>query len=105
MGECKVTVDSGVCKMITVINAKTNDLGEVVLDIQSDCGNVLRMSWGLKPMFAFCVVEERMCRTDVYKQASEELPHAACPVPSAIIKAIEVAGDLGLKRDVSIKIE
>ena len=105
MGECKVTVDAGVCKMITVISARTNDDGEVVLDIQSDCGNVLRMSWGLKPEFAFCVVEEKMNKTNVYIQASEEIPHAACPVPSAVIKAIEVAGDLGLKRDVTIKIE
>jgi len=105
MGECKVTVDAGVCKMITAIHAKTNEDGEVVLDIQSDCGNVLRLSWGLKPVFAFCVVEEKMNKTDVYIQSSEEIPHAACPVPSAIIKAIEVAGDLGLKRDVTIKIE
>lgn len=105
MGECKVTVDAGVCRMITVISARTNEDDEVVLDIQSDCGHVLRMSWGLKPEFAFCVVEEKMNKTNVYKQASEELPHAACPVPMGIIKAMEVAGDLGLKRDVHIRVE
>jgi hypothetical protein len=105
MGQSKVTVDAGVCKMITVINAKTNEDGEVVLEIDSDCPNILKLSWNLKPEFAFMVVEEAMNKTQIYKLASEDLPHAACPVPSAIIKAIEVAGELGIKRDVHMTIE
>jgi len=105
MGECKATVDAGVCKMITVIEAKTNDDGYVELKIESDCPNVLKMSWSLEPEFAFMVVESPMNRTRIYELASEDLPHAACPVPSAMIKAMEVAGELGLKRDVNIKIE
>jgi hypothetical protein len=105
MGQCKVTVDAGVCKMITVIKAKTNEDGFVELDIDSTCPNILRVSWALKPEFAFMVVEAPMNKTQVYKISSRELPHAACPVPSGIIKAIEVAGELGIKRDCSIKIE
>jgi len=46
-----------------------------------------------------------MNETDVYKLASDNIPHAACPVPCGMIKAIEVAGGLGLKRDVTIKVE
>ncbi len=46
-----------------------------------------------------------MLETDIYKWASETLPHAACPVPCAMIKAVEVASDMGVKRDVEIKIE
>jgi len=91
--------------MITVIKAKMNDDGYVELEIESDCPNILRLSWVLEPEFAFSVVESPMNATQVYKTASEELPHAACPVPSGIIKAIEVAGELGIKRDVHIKIE
>ena len=105
MGQCKATVDAGVCKMITVIEAKMNDDGYVEVNIESDCPNILRVSWALKPEFAFMIVEAPMNSTEIYKIASEEIPHAACPVPSGIIKAIEVAGDLGIKRDVSIKIE
>jgi hypothetical protein len=46
-----------------------------------------------------------MNETVIYKWASERLPHAACPVPCALVKAVEVAGDLGLKRAVKIEIE
>jgi len=105
MGECKVTVDAGVCKKISVIEAKTNDEGYVELKVKSDCPNILKLSWSLEPEFAFMVVESPMNRTKIYELASEDIPHAACPVPSAMIKAIEVAGDLGLKRDVTMKIE
>ena len=104
--ECKVTVDAGVCKMKTVIIAKPNpDTGMVDIEIQSDCPNVLKMSWTLKSVCPYTEVEEEMNKTEVYKNASCNIPHAACPVPCGIIKAIEVAGDLGLKRDVTIKVE
>lgn len=105
MGECKVTVDAGVCKRITTIDAKMNEDGEVEVDIRSDCPDVLRMSWAIKPVFPFLVVESPMCETDIYQLASKNLTHTACPVPSGILKAIEVAGELGIKRDAYIRIE
>jgi len=91
--------------MITTISAKTNKDDMVEVEIHSDCPHVLKMSWGIKPVFAFLVVEAPMCETDIYRLASENLAHTACPVPSGILKAIEVAGDLGIKRDAHIKIE
>ena len=91
--------------MITTINAKTNEDDMVELDIQSDCPYVLKMSWAIRPVFAFLVVEAPMCETDIYQLASKNLAHTACPVPSGILKAIEVAGELGIKRDASIRIE
>jgi hypothetical protein len=50
-------------------------------------------------------VEEAMTKSEIYMLSSEAIPHTACPVPCGIIKAIEVAGGLGLKRDVTIKVE
>lgn len=105
MGECKVTVDAGVCKMVSVITATMNEDGEVEVDIKSDCPAVLKMSWGIKPVFPFLVVESPMNETEIYQLASEHLRHTACPVPSGILKAIEVAGDLGIKRNATITVE
>ena len=103
---CKVTVDAGVCKMKTVITAVRNEeTGMVELDIKSDCPNILKMSWFLKPICAYSEVESDFCESDIYKLADEYLPHTACPVPSGMVKAVEVAGGLGLKRDVHMTIE
>jgi hypothetical protein len=104
--ECKVTVDAGVCKMNTVITAKANpDTGMVDIEIQSDCPNVLRMSWSVKSICPYTEVEAAMNEAEIYKIASDSIPHAACPVPCGVIKAIEVAGGLGLKRNVTITVE
>jgi len=106
MTDCKVTVEAGVCKMKTVIIAKANpDTGMIDLELQSDCPNVLKMSWSMPAICPYTEVEAAMIETEIYKKASECIPHAACPVPCGMIKAVEVAGDLGLKRDVIIKIE
>ena len=103
--ECTVTVDAGVCKMKTVIHAVQQDDMMIRLDIESDCHNILKMSWRIKPVNPYTEVESKICESDIYRWANEVLPHAACPVPCGMIKAIEVAGDLGIKRDVTIKIE
>ncbi len=98
---CRVVVDAGVCKMRTLITAK-EEMGLVHLDIKSDCPNVLKMSWRLEPVSAYSEVEANIHASEIYKLANDEIPHAACPVMAGIIKAIEVAGGLGLKRDCSI---
>ncbi len=100
--ECKVCVDAGVCKMKTLITAKDNGMGLIEIDIKSDCPNILKMSWKLEPMSPYAEVEANFMNSSVYKLAAETIPHTACPVPAGIIKALEVAGDLGLKRDASI---
>lgn len=100
--ECKVCVDAGVCKMKTLITAKDNGMGLIEIDIKSDCPNILKMSWKLEPMSPYAEVEAPFMESTVYKLAHDAIPHTACPVPAGIIKALEVAGDLGLKRDSTI---
>lgn len=103
--ECTVTVDAGVCKMKTRIHAVQQDDMMIKLDIESDCHNVLKMSWRVKPVNPYTEVESKMIESEIYKWASETLPHAACPVPCGMIKAVEVAADLGIKRNAVITIE
>jgi hypothetical protein len=92
--------------MKTVITATANDeTGMVDIDIQSDCANLLKLSWSLTSVCPYSEVEGAMNETETYKLASEHIPHTACPVPCGIIKAIEVAGGLGLKRNVTITVE
>lgn len=88
--------------MKTLITAKDNGMGLIEIDIKSDCPNVLKMSWKLEPMSPYAEVEAAFDKSTVYKLANDAIPHTACPVPAGIIKALEVAGDLGLKRDASI---
>ncbi len=41
----------------------------------------------------------------IYTVASQHISHAACPVPSAVIKAVEVEIGAALPRDVTITVD
>lgn len=103
--ECKVTVDAGVCKMNTVIVAKMNDDGTMNLEVKSDCSYVTEMAKNIQTVDPFNIIMVSICETDIYKSANESIPHAACPVPCGLIKAIEVASGLGLKKSATIDVE
>lgn len=106
MGECKVEVDPGVCKMRTIINAKpSEDMMNIEVSIDTDCAMIKSFASDLKPIGAYDESELPMVQNPVYITASKHIKHSACPVPCAVLKAVEVAADLGLKRDVSLKIE
>lgn len=97
--EIRVLVDAGACKMRTLVTAKENDMGLVEIEIRSDCPNILKLSWNLEPMSPYSEVEALFSESSIYKLAEHDIPHTACPVPAGIVKALEVAGGLGLKRD------
>jgi len=50
------------------------------------------------------VVFGKIGRTPVHIAGAEHLRHAACPVPCALIKAVEAAAGLALPKDVSVTI-
>lgn len=45
----------------------------------------------------------RIIDSIVYKEASACLKHVSCPVPSAILKTVEVEAGLAVAKDVSMK--
>jgi hypothetical protein len=102
--KCTVTVKAGICGRTTVIHAEENDDMTVKITLESDCPMVSRTPLP-ESIVPWDEVGTPMDQTVVYKWASANLAHAACPVPCGIIKAIEVAGGLGLKKDVSIEIK
>ncbi|MFA7622407.1 MAG: hypothetical protein WCX76_01465 [Candidatus Methanomethylophilaceae archaeon] len=106
MAECKITADAGVCRFRTVVEAVGDDEMNVTFRIKSECHAIREMAKELKdPMEVFEVLRLPFSDNPIYCAASRNINHSACPVPSAIIKAGEVAADLGLKRDVCFKIE
>ena len=54
-------------------------------------------------MSPYAEVEAEFSKSTIYQLANDAIPHTACPVPSAMVKALEVAGDLGLKREAVIR--
>ncbi|MCP8317395.1 MAG: hypothetical protein H3Z51_11160 [archaeon] len=96
----KVRINPGACQKKALIEAKKTG-SKVAINIESDCSSVMKLSKKIKEMDKLDVIR-RMSNNIVYKAASEANLHSACPVPCAILKAVEAELDLALKKDVKI---
>ena len=100
-----VNVMSGICGMITEIRATSEDpSGMVLLDINTRCESIRHLADALKIVNPEEEISFRGAGPKTLRMAARHCKHAACPVPSGIIKAIEVAAGLALPEDASIKV-
>jgi hypothetical protein len=105
MSEVKLSVDAGVCRFKTKIHAVGADDFTVTFKIESDCPSVRKLAEALGAVDAMDAVSSKIIENGLMAKCSEYLPHPACVIPSALVKAVEVACDLGLKKNVTITFE
>lgn len=102
-GKAKAEIESGVCGYHTTVEAEMN--GAVCnLHIQSDCAAVESLAEALKQVNPFQEISFRQGSPQTLELAAEHCSHAACPVPTGIIKAVEIAAGLALPKDVHIQL-
>lgn len=101
----KAVINAGVCGFITEITAESEDLVTAILKVSSQCpayavleGREIEVE-GMKVCFG------KLAQNEIYDLFRETCRHSACPVPAGALKAVEVACELALPRDVSMKIE
>lgn len=96
-------IKAGICGFTTVVTATMN--GETCdVQIESGCPSVQRMAKELKSVEPFREISWRGEGPQVIEIARRCCRHAACPVPSGILKAVEVAAGLALPADVTIRV-
>ena len=101
----EVKVNPGICGFNTTIKVESQDMQNALIHMESDCGKIKKMSIKLKEVDGFKECFGAIGDCECFKVGGECGLHAACPVPTAIIKGIEVACGLALPQDVDIKIE
>lgn len=100
----KVTVNPGVCGFKTVINVTADENQSVNVTIDSACEAVKAMEAELKGLDGYTEVLGKFGTSKISETAAKLCRHAACPVPSAIFKGVEVACSLALPAPVSMEI-
>ncbi|MEM3538607.1 MAG: hypothetical protein QXM29_02370 [Nitrososphaerales archaeon] len=96
----KVSVNPGACKRKVIIQANKSN-SKVIVSLESDCPSVIELSKRISEV-SMREMLRRMDDNIIYKAASEVKLHPTCPIPSAILKAIEAEFGLALKKDVKI---
>ncbi len=103
----RVRVDPGACGHRVTVAVEPDPGGggkRYRLAVETDCPHVRRLAEalpGLGRMDALVAIPAN----PVYQAAGRCLKHAACPVPSAILKALEVAAGLNVAKPATIRFE
>jgi hypothetical protein len=97
----RVIVESGICGFKTTITVEPLGKRKASVTLQSECEMVGRMQEDVRELEMMSVFTGFMSNP-VYGAASRCLKHTACPVPSGILKALEVAMGLSLPKNASI---
>jgi hypothetical protein len=103
-----VKVRAGTCGFLTRIIAERENGREVRIEIESDCESVLDLGYILQQLGLLGmkdVISTNREKNQILRAAGDTLPHAACPVPVAILKASEVALGLNIPGIVTIEFE
>jgi len=101
----RLTVTSGICGFSTRVTAEMQEGGkEITVKLESDCEMIAAMGKELEPLDKMCVFTG-FPTNPAYRAAAKHLKHTACPVPSGIIKALEVEAGFCLPKDASIVFE
>jgi tRNA threonylcarbamoyladenosine modification (KEOPS) complex Cgi121 subunit len=98
----KVIVNSGACGFTVTIKAVKGKDKKIALSLDTACEMVQKMLADISS------VDQRVTLTGfrdnpVYLSAAKHLKHVACPVPSAILKAIETEAGMNVSKDVRIE--
>ena len=99
------TITSGVCGFTTKVTAEEDSDFHCVITIETDCPNMEHLRAELSEVSTLREVSWKGDGPLVYELARQHLPHAACPVPSGVIKAVEVACNLALPADAAIDVQ
>jgi hypothetical protein len=97
----KVIIQSGACGFSVTITAEKEAAGKIALSLETECEMVKHMLEDIAVLDRLAAFTGLM-NNPVYRSAAKHLKHVACPVPSAILKALEVEAGLNVAKDASI---
>lgn len=101
----KMKVTPGVCGFTCIITAEANEDSEVSIQVETGCAAVKKMVEALEqPLDAYEACFVKPGSGPVY-EAAVNLAHAACPIPSALLKCIEAESGLALPCNVSFEFD
>ena len=100
----KVVVKSGACGFTAVVRAGKGPERSVDIAVESGCAMVQKMAAEITRLGRRDALTG-ILNNPVYVAAGKHLKHAACPVPAAVLKALEVEAGLNVPKDATIVFE
>ena len=96
-------IEAGICGFSTTVRTHTEGR-VVVIEIESECEHIRKLGQALREVDPFREIMFRGAGPLTLEKAREFCAHAACPVPTGVLKAIEVEAGLALPKNVTIRV-
>ena len=101
----RVVAEPGICGLPCDIEAVREENYEVSIRITgAECKHIRRLSEQIGQM-SMRDLFKPMTRNPIYSAAQRAGCHPSCPIPMAVLKAVEVAMEMALPCDVNIRFE
>ena len=97
----KVIVNAGACGFTSMITAEKGRERMFDISVESGCAMVQKMAAEIASLGRRDALLG-ILNNPVYLAAGRHLKHPACPVPAAVLKALEVEAGLNVKKDATI---
>lgn len=101
----KVRINAGACGYTSVVKVHSLNNNQVHINIITACRMLQSFNEKLGVVDWTKGVFDRFCDSIIYKTAHETLKHTDCPVPMAIIKAIQVEIKGSVPKNLSMTFE
>jgi hypothetical protein len=100
----RIVVEPGICEFTTVVEVTRLSAWRVRVVINTGCEMVSEMNSELEELDWRDVLRQEW-DSAVYKSSARHIRHAACPIPIAILKAIEVEVGAAVPKDITMQFE
>ena len=97
----KVKIVPGICGFTVTVSAVKEKDKKVSITVDTECEMVNKMAEDIQTLGLTAAFSGHL-NNPVYRSAAQHLKHVACPVPSGILKALEVELGLCLPKDSGI---
>ncbi|MBA7659946.1 hypothetical protein ES703_67942 [subsurface metagenome] len=97
----KVIVDPGICGFPATIEVTATSDHTARVTITSDCEKAVKAGELLKEVDWFSLLRKQGETYPAYQDAVLDMKHISCPIPVAILKAVEAELGFALPKDVS----
>lgn len=94
-------MNSGACGFTVTVTARKEKDKKIHVSLETDCEMVKEMMSDISTLDMMSIFSG-LLNNPVYKSAAKNLKHVSCPVPSAILKAVEVEAGMAVPKDVSM---
>jgi len=101
----KINVQPGICGLPSDIEVTSEDGMTAQIKVETQCLHIRKMADEVPSVDSYTECFAKYGDGEVALAAKAHCKHGACPVPTAILKGVEVACSLALPKDVTITIE